>query len=38
VVKDPHAVSLNQDLEVMVAKGRLFCRVKGKSADGQKNI
>ena len=38
VVKDPHTVSLNQDLEVIVAKGRLFCRVKGKSTDGQKNI
>ncbi len=38
VVKDPQAVSLNQDLEVMVAKGRLFCRVKGKTTDGQKNI
>ena len=38
VVKDPHTVSLNQDLEVMVAKGRLICRVKGKSTDGQKDI
>jgi len=38
VVKDPHTVSLNQDLEVIVAKGRLICRVKGKSTDGQKNI
>ena len=38
VVKDPHAVSLNQDLEVRVAKGRLFCRVKGKSTNGQKDI
>ena len=38
VVKDPHTVSLNQDLEVIVAKGRLFCHVKGKSTDGQKNI
>jgi len=34
VVKDPKAVSLNQDLEVMVALGRLYCRVKGKSTDG----
>lgn len=38
VVKDPHTVSLNQDLEVMVAKGRIFCRVKGKSTDGQKDF
>jgi len=38
VVKDPGAVSLNQDLEVMVALGRLYCRVKGKSNDGQKNL
>jgi exodeoxyribonuclease VII large subunit len=34
VVKDPETVSLNQDLEVMVALGRLYCRVKGKSSDG----
>ncbi len=38
VVKDPRTVSLNQDLEVTVAKGRLFCRVKGKSTDGQKDV
>ena len=38
VVKDPHTVSLNQDLEVMVAEGRIFCRVKGKSTDGQKDF
>ena len=30
VVRDPHAVAIGQDLEVMVAKGSLFCRVKGK--------
>ena len=34
VVKDPGMVALDQDLEVMVARGRLFCRVKGKSTDG----
>jgi exodeoxyribonuclease VII large subunit len=34
VVKDPETVSLNQELEVMVALGRLYCRVKGKSTDG----
>jgi exodeoxyribonuclease VII large subunit len=38
VVKNPQSVSLNQDLEVMVAHGRLICRVKGKSNDGQKDI
>jgi exodeoxyribonuclease VII large subunit len=38
VVKDPRAVSLNQDLEVLVAKGRLFCRVEGKEAHGAKDI
>jgi len=25
---------LDQDLEVMLASGRLYCRVKGKSTDG----
>jgi exodeoxyribonuclease VII large subunit len=34
LVKDPETVSLDQDLEVMVALGRLYCRVKGKSTDG----
>jgi exodeoxyribonuclease VII large subunit len=34
VVKDPDTVSLDQDLEVMVASGRLYCRVKGKSTNG----
>jgi len=38
VVKNQQTVSLNQDLEVMVAKGRLICRVKGKYTDGQKDI
>jgi exodeoxyribonuclease VII large subunit len=38
VVRDPQTVSLNQDLEVMVAKGRLICRVKGKYTNGQKDI
>jgi exodeoxyribonuclease VII large subunit len=37
VIKNPESVSLDQDIEVMVAKGRLFCRVKGKSTDGQKD-
>jgi exodeoxyribonuclease VII large subunit len=34
VIKDTRAVALNQDVEVMVANGRLICRVKGKSTDG----
>ena len=34
VIKDTRAVVLNQDVEVMVANGRLICRVKGKSTDG----
>lgn len=38
VIKDTRAVALNQDVEVMVANGRLFCRVKGKSTDGKENI
>jgi exodeoxyribonuclease VII large subunit len=38
VIKDTRTVSLNQDVEVMVAKGRLFCRVKGKSPDGQEDF
>ncbi|MBT8371958.1 MAG: hypothetical protein KJO34_13415, partial [Deltaproteobacteria bacterium] len=38
VVRDARTVSLNQDLEVMIAKGRLFCRVKGKSTNGEKDI
>jgi len=38
VVKDAKAVSLNQDLEVMIARGRLICRVKGKSSDGEENF
>jgi exodeoxyribonuclease VII large subunit len=37
VIKNTESVSLGQDIEVTVAKGRLFCRVKGKSTDGQKN-
>ncbi|MGD9077879.1 MAG: exodeoxyribonuclease VII large subunit, partial [Desulfobacterales bacterium] len=38
VVIDPKIVSLEQDLEVMVAKGTLTCRVKGKSENGPENI
>jgi exodeoxyribonuclease VII large subunit len=38
LVMDPKMVSLEQDLEVMVAKGTLTCRVKGKSENGPENI
>ena len=38
VVRDPKTVSLNQVLEILVAKGILKCRVKEKSINGPKNI
>ncbi len=38
VVRNPKTVAINQDLEVMVAKGSLTCRVKEKSENGPKNI
>jgi exodeoxyribonuclease VII large subunit len=38
LVLDPRTVSIGQDLEVMVAKGTLTCRVKGKSENGPENI
>jgi exodeoxyribonuclease VII large subunit len=38
VVLDPKMVSINQKLQVLVAKGTLTCRVKDKSEDGPKNI
>jgi exodeoxyribonuclease VII large subunit len=38
VVKDSESVALDQDLEVMLAKGRLLCRVQGKTNDGKKDI
>jgi exodeoxyribonuclease VII large subunit len=38
LVMDPKTVSLEQDLEVMVEKGTLTCRVKGKSENGPENI
>jgi exodeoxyribonuclease VII large subunit len=38
LVFDPQMVSIDQDLEVMVAKGTLTCRVKGKSENGPENI
>lgn len=38
VVRNPKNVSINQDLEVMVSKGSLTCRVKEKSENGPKNF
>ncbi len=38
IVLDPETVSINQDLEVIVSKGTLTCRVKDKSKNGPKNI
>ena len=38
VIMNPRMVSIDQDLEVMLAKGTLTCRVKGKSENGPKDI
>ena len=38
IVLDPETVALNQDLEVIVSKGALICRVKEKFKNGPKNI
>jgi exodeoxyribonuclease VII large subunit len=38
IVMDPETVALNQDLEVIVSKGALICKVKEKSKNGPKNI
>jgi exodeoxyribonuclease VII large subunit len=38
LVLDPKTVSIEQDIQVMVAKGTLTCRVKGKSENGPENI
>jgi exodeoxyribonuclease VII large subunit len=38
VVCDPKSVSINQNLQVLLAKGTLTCRVKDKSQNGPKNI
>ena len=38
LVLDPKTVSIDQELQVMVAKGTLTCRVKGKSENGPENI
>ena len=34
VVRDPKMVKIGQDLEVMIAKGSLICRVEGKLHNG----
>ncbi|CAB1068472.1 Exodeoxyribonuclease VII large subunit (EC [Olavius algarvensis Delta 1 endosymbiont] len=38
VVKNERDVVLDQALEVMLAKGRLVCRVEGKTSNGQKDF
>ena len=38
IVKDSQVVALEQNLEVLLDKGRLFCQVKGKATDGKKDI
>ena len=38
VVKDQRQVAIDQSLEVMLARGSLYCRVEGKSKNGQKDI
>lgn len=38
VIKDPQNVALDQELEVILAKGRLICRVKGRANHGKKNF
>jgi exodeoxyribonuclease VII large subunit len=38
VVSDPQKVALDQELEVMLAKGHLICRVKGKVNHGKKDF
>lgn len=38
LVRDSRAVQIGQDLEVLVAKGALRCRVKGKFENGPKNV
>jgi exodeoxyribonuclease VII large subunit len=38
ILKDSRIVALNQNLEIILAKGRLICQVKGKADDGKKNL
>ena len=38
VVKDSRRVALDQELEVLLARGRLRCRVKGTTDNGKENV
>jgi exodeoxyribonuclease VII large subunit len=38
VLKDSRMVSLGQNLEIMLAKGRLICQIKGKTNHGEKEL
>ncbi len=38
VVRDCETVALHQEIEVLLSKGQLLCRVKGKSFDGSENV
>ena len=38
VVRDCETVALHQEIEVLLSKGQLLCRVKGKSVDGSENV
>jgi exodeoxyribonuclease VII large subunit len=38
VVKDSGQLTLDQKLEVILAQGRLLCRVEGKTTNGKKNF
>ena len=38
VVVDPKTVAIGQEIQVILAKGTLNCRIKGKSENGPKNI
>jgi exodeoxyribonuclease VII large subunit len=38
VIKDAQNVALDQELEVMLANGRLMCQVKGKANNGKKDF
>jgi exodeoxyribonuclease VII large subunit len=38
VVTDPRTVCLDQDLEIIIALGRLYCHVKGKSTDDENDV
>ena len=38
IVLDPETIAIHQDLEVIVSRGTLICRVKEKSKNGPKNI